>query len=126
MTKDNQELFIQFAREASLCANDLNNLHEILAGVAYCYHISAVEAEIMTGSGSGLNSTSEELTLFERENAMPVGEPVKYVFDHDFNGKAVIFVYADERPFTDEEKADLEMFSVICSLVLEKRKIYGC
>jgi hypothetical protein len=126
MTKDNQELFVQFAREAVLCSGNLNKLQEVLAGVAYCYHISAVEAEVMTAAGNGASGNTEKLTLFERENAMPVGEPVKYVFDHDYDGKAVIYVYADEKPFSEDEKAELEMFSIVCSFVLEKRKIYGC
>ena len=126
MTKDNQELFLQFAHEVSDCAGDLNRLREALAGVAYCYHISAVEAEIMTPTGGDGAQNTEKLTLFIREDASPVGEPAKYIFDQDYNGKAVIYAYADDYPFADSEKADLEMFAAICSFVLEKRKIYGC
>ena len=77
MTKDNQGVFMQFAREVSGCAGNLNSLREALAGVAYCYHISAVEAEIMTPSGNDGSQNTEELTVFIRENASPVGEPDK-------------------------------------------------
>ena len=126
MTNDNQEVFMQFAHEVSGCAGDLNSLRDALAGVAYCYHISAVEAEIMTPSGNDGSQNTEEFTIFIRENVSPVGEPAKYIFDQDYNGKAVLYVYADDHPFTDSEKTDLEMFALVCSFVLEKRKIYGC
>ena len=126
MTKDNQEVFLQFAHELSGCGGDLDRLREALAGVADCYHLSAVEAEIITPSGSDGSQKTEELTLFIRENAEPVGEPIKYVYDQDYKGKTVLYVYAEDHPFIDVEKLDLEAFAAVCSFVLEKRKIYGC
>ncbi|MCR5002125.1 MAG: GGDEF domain-containing phosphodiesterase [Lachnospiraceae bacterium] len=116
MTRDNQDLYLQFLREIALGDGDLNMLTEALSGVAYYYHISAIEAELLGDH----RLDQKEITLFERENADPVGEPVKYVFESNNGPAIVIYVYADEKPFNEEEKEELEIYATNCCFALQK------
>lgn len=121
MTKDNQELYIQFLRDISAGDGSMNVLSEALQGVAYMYHVSGIEAEIL-----GLDEADRKiLTLLERQNTDPVGEPVKLIFESEMIPTIVIYVYAAETPFTDDEKEELEMYAINCGLVLQKYKIAG-
>ncbi|MCR5355797.1 MAG: GGDEF domain-containing phosphodiesterase [Lachnospiraceae bacterium] len=117
MTREKQELYLQYLREVSSGSGDMDKLKEALTGVAYYYHISAIEAEILGDDGRGIGQ--KEVMLFERENAAPVGEPVKYVFDPDGGSKIVIYVYADDKPFDETEKEELELFCSHACFVLE-------
>ena len=93
MTKENQEVYLEFIREANESGTDLSRIREALSGLAYYYHISAVEAEI---HGDKVPEWGKEITLFERENASPVGEPAKYVFTTVNDSQTVVYFYADE------------------------------
>ena len=117
MTREKQELYLQYINELSEGRGDMDKLRETLSGVSYYYHISAIEAEILGDDGKGIGQ--KEVTLFERENASPVGEPVRYLFDPDGTGKIVIYVYADEKPFTEQEREELELFAAHACFVLE-------
>lgn len=121
MTSDNQESYLQFLREISAGDGDLNRLNEALQGVAYIYHVSGIEAEIL-----GYDEPDQKvITIFERENTDPVGEPIKCIFESEMIPTIVIYVYAAETPFSDDEKKDLEMYAINCGLVLQKYKIAG-
>ena len=117
MTREKQELYLQYIREVSEAGGDMDKLREALTGVAYYYHISAIEAEILGDDGRGIGQ--KEVVLFERENASPVGEPVRYVFDPDGSSKIVIYVYASDRPFEEEEKEELGLFCAHAGFFLE-------
>ncbi|MCR4806999.1 MAG: GGDEF domain-containing phosphodiesterase [Lachnospiraceae bacterium] len=119
MTKDNQDLYLQFMREISERDGDMNKLTEALSGVAYYYHISGVEAEILGDD----KLEQKEITLFERENASPVGEPIKFVFESEKGSNIVIFIYAEDEPFTAEEKEELEIYATICCFALQRHQM---
>ena len=99
----------------------MSKLNEALQGFAYIYNVSGVEAEIL-----GLNESDQKvLTLIERENSDPVGEPVKVILESEMIPTIVIYVYAADNPFTDEEKEELVMYAINCGLVLQKYKMAG-
>ncbi len=121
MTRDNQDLYLQFLRDISAGDGSMSVLSEALQGVAYIYHVSGIEAEII-----GYDEKDRKiLTLLERASVDPVGEPVKIIFESEMIPTIVIYVYAAENPFTDEEKEELEMYAINCGLVLQKYKIAG-
>ena len=121
MTMDNQELYLQFLRDISAGDGSMSVLSEALQGVAYIYHVSGIEAEIL-----GRDEADRKiLTLLERTGSDPVGEPVKIIFESEMIPTIAIYVYAAENPFDDDEKEELEMYAINCGLVLQKYKIAG-
>ena len=119
MTKDKRDLYLQFIREISAGDGDLNMLTESLSDFAYYYHISAIEADLQGDH----RLRQKEITLFERKNASPVGEPIKFVYESAKGPAIVIYIYAEARPFTEDEKEDLEIFATNCCFVLQRHQM---
>ena len=121
MTKENQDLYLQFLREISEGDGDLNRLEDSLTGVAYIYHLSGLEAEFLGYD----DSDRKVITLYGSEDKDPVGEPVKCILESEMIPSIAVYAYAAENPFTEDEKEELEMYSTVCGLVLQKFKIAG-
>ena len=119
MTKDNLDLYLQFLREIIEGDGDMSKLTEALAGIAYYYHISAIEAEILGDD----KLEQKEITLFQRENAESVGEPIKHVFRSEKGSDIVIYIYAQERPFSADEKEDIEVYATNCCFALQRHQM---
>ena len=121
MTKENQDLYLQFLKEISEEDGDLTRLEDSLTGVAYIYHLSGIEAEFL-----GYDDTDRKvLTLYGSEDKEPVGEPVKCILESEMIPSIAVYAYASEDPFTEDEKEELNMYLAVCGLVLQKYKIAG-
>ena len=119
MNKDNQDLYHQFLRDLTESEDSVEKLREALSGVAYYYHMCGMEAEIIGGD----ESEHEKYLLYENSDASVEGEPLKFTQKLLDEYNFVIYLYAADKPFTDEEKDELELYALNCGFVFEKHKL---
>ncbi len=119
MNKENQELYLQFLRDLSESEDSVDKLREALSGVAYYYHMGGIEAEILGGD----KSDQEKFLLYERNEASLAGEPVKFTQKLLDEYTFVIYMYAADTPFSDEEKEELELYALNCGFFFEKHRL---
>lgn len=119
MNKENQELYHQFLRDLSESEDSVEKLREALSGVAYYYHMCGIEAEILGGD----ESDQEKFLLYERSDVSLVGDPLKFTQKLLDAYSFVIYMYAADKPFTDEERDELELYALNCGFFFEKHRL---
>lgn len=119
MNKENQELYLQFLRDLSESEDSVDKLREALSGVAYYYHMGGIEAEILGGD----EADQEKFLLYERSEASLAGEPVKFTQKLLDEYTFVIYMYAADTQFSDEEKEELELYALNCGFFFEKHRL---
>ena len=119
MNKENQELYHQFLRDLTESEDSVDKLREALSGVAYYYHMCGMEAEILGGDAS----EQEKYLLYENDDAEVAGEPIKFMQKLLDEYRVVIYMYPADRPFTEDEKDELELYALNCGFFFEKHKL---
>ena len=119
MNKENQELYHQFLRDLTESEDSVDKLREALSGVAYYYHMCGMEAEILGGDAS----EQEKYLLYENDDAEVSGEPIKFMQKLLDEYRFVIYMYPADKPFTEDEKDELELYALNCGFFFEKHKL---
>ncbi len=109
---------LRFWREISKKQAGIRELKKTLAEILPNFHVCGVEAELL-GDVAG-TAKEKELLLYQKAEAMPHGEPLKFTYEPDPDHSIVIYVYADRMDFTETEKESLEMLAAGCRFVLEE------
>lgn len=120
MKISDQELHLQFLRDISQGPVSLDRFREAISAVAYCMHIFGVEAEF--AGDFKLPAGQKNVLLFQRDNGMPADEPLSFSFNQDRDRSVVIYIYPDEKPFTEKEKLLLEIYATDFMLYLIRVK----
>ncbi len=118
MADNEKELYLRFLRSISEEPGSINRLREALAGIAYYFHISAIETELL--GDADIDNIPREMVLFEREKTSVVGEPFRFDYELSSGIRIVIYIYADKKDFSEEDKKNLEVYATECSFVIER------
>ncbi|MCR4654974.1 MAG: GGDEF domain-containing phosphodiesterase [Lachnospiraceae bacterium] len=117
MRKDYGELNLQFLRCIADEPYSVGRLAKAMEEIADVYHICGMEAEFI--GTFDIKEGKRDVIIYEKQGAIPAGEPLKYTFSISGHRNILIYVYPELRSFTKEEKQELEIYAANCVFYLE-------
>ncbi len=121
MKTDAIELHLQFLREISKGSASLSHFSEALGAVAFYLHIFGIEAEYV--GDFRLSAGKRNILLYQRQEGMPIDEPISFTFHIDVNRSVVIYIYPADKQFADIDRNVLELYATDCMFYLARIKL---
>ncbi len=116
MRKDYEELNLQFLISVAEEPYSIGRLSKAMEEIADVYHICGMEAELI--GNFDIESVKRDYIIYEKQGAVPSGEPLKYTFRISDHRNILIYIYPEQRSFSFDEKKELEVYAANCMFYL--------
>ncbi len=121
MSQNKEKLHLDFLRQLSEGPPLLQKLKDALKTVAPTYHLCGIEMEFI--GEFEISDLQKEIMLFMDESKIPYGEPLRFVYKSDERNTMVFYVYPEDRDFSQDEAAEMEIYVSECFLYLQQIKL---
>ena len=118
MSQNKEKLHLDFLRQLSEGPPLLQKLKDALKTVAPTYHLCGIEMEFI--GEFEISDLQKEIMLFMDESKIPYGEPLRFVYKSDERNTMVFYVYPEDRDFSQDEAAEMEIYVSECFLYLQQ------